>query len=314
MICANLYQFILYLCGMSKKGNHLDTFVTSSMFKDTYLKDLPEDFQWQTSAVQIYPLRFLRQHFILPLPIIRTDYNFLFYLREGHFERHIGSGLYSCEAPCLVFVSVGLVSSLLSVSENLNGYFILIEEHSMSELFNQQELLNVFMIDPILKLKTAESDWFHNICSLLHEELSGTPPNIQIGNSLTKALFGKVLHLSQNKRAIPRTQQIAIQFKQLVLTHFIKHKKISFYADRLAVSSNYLNRCVKAVFNKSCKEVILETAILHSQLLLLDASKSVAEISFELHFEDPSYFTRLFKSITGVTPSEFRFRNMHHLS
>ena len=41
---------------------------------------------------------------------------------------------------------------------------------------------------------------------------------------------------------------------------------------------------------------------------------SISEIAFELNYGDPSYFGRLFKKITGVTPSEYRTNFMQDLS
>ncbi|MGO3807474.1 MAG: helix-turn-helix transcriptional regulator, partial [Sphingobacterium sp.] len=61
-----------------------------------------------------------------------------------------------------------------------------------------------------------------------------------------------------------------------------------------------------SVFKKPSKEIILEIAIIHSQLLLLETDKSIASIAYELEFSDPSYFARLFKKIAGISPSEYR--------
>jgi len=63
---------------------------------------------------------------------------------------------------------------------------------------------------------------------------------------------------------------------------------------------------VSSVFKKTSKQLILEVAIIHSQLLLLETNKSVASIAYELEFDDPSYFTRLFKKIVGISPTEYR--------
>jgi len=116
----------------------------------------------------------------------------------------------------------------------------------------------------------------------------------------------KIINLSDANRSLERRQEIAIAFKQLVHLHFNKYKTVDFYADRLAVSINYLNRCVSSVFKKSSKELILEVAIIHTQLLLLETNKSIATIAYELDFADPSYFARLFKKIVGMSPSGYR--------
>jgi len=292
----------------------LDKLVSSRMFKVEYLKDIPIHFQWQLTPIQIYPLSFLRHHLKLPLPTIQTNYNFLFFIKEGTFIDRIDNEIHTCEADSIVFISNSTVSALQSTSENLKGYFILIEEETMSVLFNQQDLLNVFMINPVLKLNEKDSAWTYSLCRLLYSELNTENPSTKTSESLTQALLNKVLYLSEKKRSISRTHQIAIHFKQLVYQHFIAEKRIAFYADYLAVSGNYLNRCVKKVFDKSCKEIIMEIAILKSQILLVEQHKSIAEISFALNFEDPSYFTRLFKNFTGCTPSEYRMKVMQDLS
>ncbi|RZF57962.1 helix-turn-helix domain-containing protein [Sphingobacterium corticibacterium] len=292
----------------------MNKLVTSALFKREYLKNIPESFQWQETPLQIYSLSFLRNHLNLPLPYLRNDYNFLFYIREGSFVNQIGNEVYRVEADSLIFISIGTVSALQEISPDLNGYFILIENEAMSLLFNQQELLNVFMIDPVLHLKLSESNWIDALCRLIFTELISLTSNSQTGNSLVQALLNKILYLSKKNRSVSRTQQMAIKFKQSVHQNYINEKQVSFYANELAVSANYLNRCVKTVFGKSCKEIILEVAMLNSQILLADINKSISEISYELNFDDPSYFTRIFKSFTGRTPSRYRSEAMHDLS
>lgn len=53
-------------------------------------------------------------------------------------------------------------------------------------------------------------------------------------------------------------------------------------------------------------QYINQKKIEKSQLLLITEEIAVKEIAFQLAFEDYSYFNRLFKKITGVTPQEYR--------
>lgn len=292
----------------------MEKLVTSAIFKREYLNNIPVNFQWQKTLLQIYGLSFLRNHLKLPLPFLRNDYNFLFYIKEGSFVINIGGQVYRAEQDSLIFISAGTVSALQKISPDLNGYFILMESEAMSSLFNQQELLNVFMIDPVLKLQQSESEWIDSLCRLIFTELTSFTSNHQTGGSLVQALLNKILYLSEKHRSISRTQQMAIRFKQSVHQNYVSEKQVSFYANELAISPNYLNRCVQRVFGKSCKEIIMEVAMLNSKILLADMSKSISEISFELNFDDPSYFARLFKHFTGITPSAYRNHIMHGLS
>jgi len=111
-----------------------------------------------------------------------------------------------------------------------------------------------------------------------------------------------------------RQSEIAMLFKELLYENF-KHKRdVKFYAEALAVSENYLNRCVNHVTNKAPKQHINEVVIYQSKVLLQDFSKDISQVAFELNFSDASYFGRLFKQIMNMTPSEYRKRIMQDLS
>ncbi|MDQ3534584.1 MAG: helix-turn-helix domain-containing protein, partial [Bacteroidota bacterium] len=58
--------------------------------------------------------------------------------------------------------------------------------------------------------------------------------------------------------------------------------------------------------NKAPKQHINEVVIYNSKVLLQDFSKDISQVAFELNFSDASYFGRLFKQITKLTPSQYR--------
>ena len=63
---------------------------------------------------------------------------------------------------------------------------------------------------------------------------------------------------------------------------------------------------VNRVIGKSVRGVIQERCILESKRLLAYSDLSVSEISDELGFDDPNYFTRFFKLKTKNNPGKFR--------
>jgi AraC-like DNA-binding protein len=83
-------------------------------------------------------------------------------------------------------------------------------------------------------------------------------------------------------------------------------QSVAGYAQALHITTGHLNRICRNVVNKSTKEVVLEFFINQSKDLLLNFELSIADISYQLNFEDPAYFTRLFKKKTGLTPKAFR--------
>jgi AraC-like DNA-binding protein len=71
---------------------------------------------------------------------------------------------------------------------------------------------------------------------------------------------------------------------------------------------------VNHITNKPPKQHIHEMMIVHSKVLLQDFSKDIAQVAFALNFSDPSYFGRLFRQLTGQTPTEYRNTFMQGLS
>lgn len=269
---------------------------------------------WQNTPVQIYPLSKVSKHLLTPTPLFRPTYNFLVYVRSGSFTQQVGTQTFRVQSPALLWILNGAITSIRSISEDIEGYFLLIKENTVNTIYDKKETLNLFTVDPILTLSKSESNWICSLHELLKEELEQHQINKKIVHGLLQVLLQKVLGMSDSERALSRKEQLAIEFKQLVYRYYKERHEVSFYADQLAVSKNYLNRCVNTVFNKSTKELITEIRILQSQLLLWDISLDIAEIGYKLHFEDPSYFSRVFKKVTGQTPSEYRTSVMHDLS
>lgn len=81
---------------------------------------------------------------------------------------------------------------------------------------------------------------------------------------------------------------------------------ISYFANEVHLSGNYLSDLLKKETGKNAKDHINEHIIDLAKSLLADTTKTVSEISYELGFNYPHYFTRMFKLHTGQTPDSYR--------
>lgn len=84
---------------------------------------------------------------------------------------------------------------------------------------------------------------------------------------------------------------------------------VKYLADQVFLSPNYLSDLLKKETGMNAQERIHYYLIEEAKTLLLGTDKSVGELAFSLGFDYPQYFSRLFKSKTGVTPLEFRHSN-----
>ena len=77
-------------------------------------------------------------------------------------------------------------------------------------------------------------------------------------------------------------------------------------ANKLSVSQRYLSDTLKKETGKTATEHIQLFLIDEAKNILLQPSKSIAEVAYELGFEYPQYFARLFKNKEGLSPSAYR--------
>lgn len=72
------------------------------------------------------------------------------------------------------------------------------------------------------------------------------------------------------------------------------------------VSESTLRRLFKTHMGKSIYEFIKETKILYASHLLMTTNIPISEIGYQLGYESPSYFTKTFREVFGISPQEYR--------
>lgn len=80
-------------------------------------------------------------------------------------------------------------------------------------------------------------------------------------------------------------------------------------ADFFNYTESYLSKLFKKNMYANFNQVIQNLKMEKARELLLNTDFSVAEITEEIGYESPDYFTRRFKKLYGVTPTEFRKRS-----
>lgn len=96
-----------------------------------------------------------------------------------------------------------------------------------------------------------------------------------------------------------------IDFKLIIETHLTEQKSVTEIAEKLAVSTNSLYQIVKEFSGVSPKEFITNRLMLEAQRKLHYSDYTTKELAYELGFNDPDYFSRIFKKHTGKSVSEY---------
>ena len=96
-----------------------------------------------------------------------------------------------------------------------------------------------------------------------------------------------------------------VEFKLMVETNLTEQPSINTIAEKLALTTNSLYRLVKEYSGTSPKDFFTNRLMIEAQRKLRYSNLSVKELAYELGFNDPDYFSRLFKKSTGRSVSEF---------
>ena len=96
------------------------------------------------------------------------------------------------------------------------------------------------------------------------------------------------------------------KYNLLVEGHFRTEHTVNYYAQRLNKSPKTLSNIFALYNRKTPVQVIQERIIIEAKRLLSYTDRSVKQITYELGFEDPAYFSNFFKRNTALSPVEFR--------
>ncbi|MEL1242107.1 helix-turn-helix domain-containing protein [Flavobacterium flavipallidum] len=116
-----------------------------------------------------------------------------------------------------------------------------------------------------------------------------------------------------NRQFITRkkaSDDLFLKFEKLLLTYFQNEisglPTVQYFSERLFVSPHYLNDMLKNLTGQTTQQHIQNQLIEKAKELLSITKLSVSEIAYQLGFEYPQSFSKLFKNKTNLTPLEFR--------
>ena len=120
--------------------------------------------------------------------------------------------------------------------------------------------------------------------------------------------YDLLFHQQTDQQASSRSREQTIfdRFIQLVTLHCAEHHQIDYYADRMCLTERYLSTVIRKTSGTTAKDWIDRALITRIKIELRYTDKSAAQISEEMHFANPSFFSKYFRRLTGMTPGEYK--------
>lgn len=112
-----------------------------------------------------------------------------------------------------------------------------------------------------------------------------------------------------NKDFVTKLENILKQYFQTEDLQKQGLPTVKYCAEKLNLSPNYLSDLLKKETGKNTQEHIHYYLIEQAKNTLLNSELSVSEIAYNLGFDYPQYFSKIFKKKTGYSPQEYRLIN-----
>lgn len=129
-------------------------------------------------------------------------------------------------------------------------------------------------------------------------------------NALVALVISQYLELTKSNDKLSRFDAVNRSFRELLEQNYTTAKRPADYAQKLNLSTPYLNECVKNATGYSVSYHIQQRVILEAKRLLSHSGRSVKEIAAILGYDDYPYFSRLFTKATGMSALVFRNKNL----
>ncbi|MGM9694068.1 MAG: helix-turn-helix domain-containing protein [Alloprevotella sp.] len=130
----------------------------------------------------------------------------------------------------------------------------------------------------------------------------------------TRILYMEIANIFEGKGLIPETAMLFSDrsmalFSQLVEAlreHAMREHGVEFYAEKVHVSPQYLNRVVRSIANRTASAVVTEAVLGEAKRMLENTELPLGQIAEAMNFSDYAAFSKFFKRLTGLTPNQYR--------
>lgn len=179
--------------------------------------------------------------------------------------------------------------------------------------------METICLKPMVVLSSEEMRFveeLHTTFAHIYDRMQEHTDNKEILQNLLLSFFYGICsiydkHCTKGRETkLSRKEEIVRNYLSLVFKHYDKERTVAWYAARLCITPTYLNAVVKVVRGMTASKVISEAIVLYAKSKLKSSTDTVQQIADSLNFPNASFFAKFFKREAGMSPTEFRERNI----
>lgn len=253
---------------------------------------------------------------------VNSPFTRLYYVTEGSAQIELPDGIYTLSPKHMYFIPAFTIHTNICKSNFVHYYLHIYEDH-----YSDNDWLDHWKFPVEIEATDLDLALFKRLCEINpHMTLQKSDPTTYDNNptlmqnlikNRQRAFCDKVESRGIVFQLLSRffkqgQSKIEMEDNRIAKTvlYIRKHLNEAIELEKLAeiscLSKDHFIRLFKKELGTTPLQYINQKKIEKAQLLLITEELAVKEIAFQLAFDDYSYFNRLFRKTTGVTPQEYR--------
>ena len=248
------------------------------------------------------------------IPPNRWSYHRIGLIKKGSGEFTTGIYKFKALKNTLVVIPTRVITSSKNWTMDMEGYIAVFNldfflQNNFPHKFIESKKILSLSIQPYVQLSDSEATEIADIFeTILEEKAEGNYDNELIVLKIIELLIlsERLFEQKQNFETNVPSIDIIKRFLNLLEVNFSTARSVKFYAEKLAMHPNYLNALIKKHTGLTAKESIQNRLLIETKYLLHSTNLSIKEISNQVGFNDPNYFTSFFTKFENLSPGNYR--------
>lgn len=257
---------------------------------------------------------------------ICSPFTRIYYILSGHAQIEFGNGFIQDLKPGHMYIIPAFITHSYICHSDFCHYYIHIYNEADNNVLEDWELPTeiraaegdlhlierLYELCPDMSLQQTDPQFYDNRPTLVQRIIKNKQRELYAKIESRGIIYQLLSRFLQT--ALPKTYIHDLRVAKVleyVRTHISTNIDIELLADLSCLSRDHLIRLFKKEMKITPLHYINQKKIEKAQLKLITETIPVKEIAYQLGYEDHSYFNRLFKKITGLTPKAYRNSYLH---
>ena len=238
---------------------------------------------------------------------------------EGSIDLSIDYVLFQASTNTVVTIMPTHITKVMKYSPNFKGRLMAVSRAFLEQSMmpnHSSSMIQYMKIrkNPTILLQESEIKTLDECMLRLRQTILQTNHHLQrllIQNTLMGFFIEMGNIFSERKEyntppSLTRKEELFESFLRILYMYCKEQHVVSFYAEQLYITPQYLSLILKELTGRSANKWIDEALMQEAKILLKAPQATVQQVADALHFSDQSTFGKFFKKHAGMSPMEYR--------